>query len=169
MAWDVQALFRQHAAALRRALRRRGAAADLADDLAQDAFVRMLAVAAPPRPGATDQEQRAYLFRVSHNLLTDHWRAEGRSPRVDLAPAAMAQVADPAPSPERVVYDRQRLHRTAAALAELPERTRRAFELHRMGEHSIAEVAGMLGLSTTRCWMLVHDAYRHIRQRLHED
>ncbi|HWK38129.1 MAG TPA: sigma factor-like helix-turn-helix DNA-binding protein, partial [Hyphomicrobium sp.] len=47
-------------------------------------------------------------------------------------------------------------------LAELPEKTRRAFELHRLGEHTLAEVGEKIGLSTARTWALVHEAYRHL-------
>jgi RNA polymerase sigma-70 factor (ECF subfamily) len=49
-----------------------------------------------------------------------------------------------------------------AALAELPERTRKAFELHRLDERTISDIAQELGLSTTRTWTLIREAYRHI-------
>ncbi len=55
---------------------------------------------------------------------------------------------------------------TAAALAELPEKTRRAFELHRIEEMTVAEVAAELGLSRSRVWALVREAYEHIDLRL---
>jgi len=71
-------------------------------------------------------------------------------------------IADPAPNAERIVYDRQLLQLTAAAMSELPERTRLAFELHRLGDHTLADVAQKIGLSTTRTWALVRDAYRHL-------
>ena len=74
----------------------------------------------------------------------------------------VAQVADPFPDPETVVYSRQCLARTAAALTTLPDRTRKAFELHRLSGRTIAQVAEELGLSTTRTWALIRDAYRHL-------
>lgn len=46
---------------------------------------------------------------------------------VDLGEEAIAQLADPAPSAETVIYDRQRLKLVELALGELPERTRIAF------------------------------------------
>lgn len=69
---------------------------------------------------------------------------------------------DPSPSPEQIVYSRQCLLETYQALEQLPERTRAAFEMHRLGERTIAEVGEELGISTTRAWTLIHEAYRHL-------
>jgi RNA polymerase sigma-70 factor (ECF subfamily) len=78
------------------------------------------------------------------------------------------RIADNTPSPETVVYDRQRLAIVEEALLELPERTRTAFEMHRLGEKTIGEVAVELGLSTSRTWMLIRRAYQHLRVRLND-
>jgi len=48
----------------------------------------------------------------------------------------------------------------------LPEKTRIAFEIHRMGEKTMSQVAAELGLSTPRTWTLIRRAYRHLRERL---
>ncbi len=166
MTWDLHHLFHLHAGAMARALRRRGASVETAEDLTQDAFLRML------NAGATDQarveDPRAYLFRVSQNLLIDHRRRESLARRDEMDDEAFAALPDPAPSTERRVEDRRRLALTAAALAELPPRTRRAFELHRLEGLTLAETGRELGISTTRVWALVRDAYRHIRERLRE-
>ncbi|WP_366071621.1 sigma-70 family RNA polymerase sigma factor [Nitrobacter sp.] len=108
----------------------------------------------------------AYLFRVARNLGIDHQRRERVLRRVDLSAEDFAAIIDPTPSAEVAVYDRQKLALTRAALAELPERTRIAFEMHRLDEMTIAEVAAELGLSTSRVWSLIRDAYDHIDARL---
>lgn len=105
---------------------------------------------------------RAYLHQVSRNLSINHVRRESLIGTVDLDDDACRDIADPMPTPERVTYDRQMLKLTASALAELPEKTQQAFELHRLGEHTLAEVGERIGLSTTRTWALVRDAYRHL-------
>ncbi len=105
---------------------------------------------------------RAYLYQVSRNLSINHARRERLANTVDLGEEAVAQLVDPSPSAETVVYDRQRLKLTEMALAELPDRTRIAFELHRLGDRTISDVAAEIGLSTTRTWALIRDAYRHI-------
>jgi RNA polymerase sigma-70 factor, ECF subfamily len=166
MSWDIQQLFRRHAAEVTRALRRRGLSAETAADLTQDAFVRLLG-AAERRSGDTDNP-RAYLHQVSRNLAVDLQRRERLMPRVEMTDELFNAIADPSPSAETVVYDRQRLAIVETALAELPERTRHAFEQHRLGEKTLAQVAVELGLSTTRTWGLIREAYRHIRTRLHD-
>lgn len=164
LSWDIQNLFKKHASDIVQSLRRRGISEDTAADLTQDTFVRVLTL--QPSEETASHNPVGYLFRVARNLGTDHQRRQGRLPYVNLVPEAFAAIADPAPSPEMTVYDRQRLALTRAALAELPERTRRAFELHRMDEMTIAAVAAELGLSVSRTWSLIRTAYEHIDVRL---
>ena len=164
LSWDVQKLFRLHARDIARALRRRGLDEDTAAELTQDTFVRVLA--APPAASRTSYNPAAYLFRIARNLCIDHQRRERLFFRVELPSDDFASILDPAPSPETIVYDKQRLALTRAALAELPQRTRRAFEMHRIGEMTIAEVAAELDLSVSRTWSLIRDAYHHIATRL---
>ncbi|PZQ48167.1 MAG: RNA polymerase subunit sigma-24 [Rhodovulum sulfidophilum] len=166
--WDPRELFRGHAAGVARSLRRAGLSPETAEDLTQDAFLRVLLRApAAPGPGATFNPV-GYLYAVARNLRADHARRTRRDPRVALSEAAFANIADPAPGAETVVYDRQRLALVEAALAELPPRTRHAFEAHRLGERTIAEVAAELDLSVGRTWALIRDAYAHLRRRLDE-
>lgn len=156
--WDIQNLFRRHANGIANSLRRRGLTAETAADLTQDTFVRVLVN--PPAEKVQNSNPRAYLYRVSHNLRINHHHRESLVQMVELDEAAA--VADPAPGPERIVYSRQCLEMTNKALGELPERTRRAFEMHRLGERTIAEVAEELGISTTRAWALIRDGYRYL-------
>lgn len=165
MVWDVQELFRSHAPGVARSLRRRGLAAEAVEDLTQDAFLRILA-RPPAAPATAAFNPVGYLYAIARNLCIDHERRTRREPRVELSETDFARLVDPAAGPETIVYDRQRLALTAAALAELPERTRRAFELHRFGDYTIAEVAAQLDLSVGRTWALIRDAYQHLRRRL---
>lgn len=162
MAWDVHDLFGRHAKELRSFLRNRGMTDDSAADLTQDNFVRLMTA----KPTGQQHNPRAYLFRIARNLLIDHGRRESSSPFSHVSEVTVQAVADPKPSAETIVYDKQRLALSDQALAELPERTRRAFELYRLEEMTIAEVAEKIGLSTTRTWSLIREAYRHVRARL---
>lgn len=161
--WDLQSLFIKHAREIDRFLRRRGHSPETAADLTQDTFLRILT--AVPDEGTADHNPKAYLYQVSRNLSINHARRERLVSTVDLSDDAVAQYADPAPSAETVVYDRQRLKLTEAALGELPERTRVAFELHRLADRTISDVAQELDLSTTRTWALIRETYRHIVTR----
>ena len=162
MTWDLQSLFRLHAGELARFLRRRGASEDMAADLTQDTFLRLLSA----KPAEQSENARAYLFRISRNLLIDHQRRLRAAPFQEAGEETVLGVADPLPSAETAIYDRQRLAIVAAALAELPERKRKAFLLHRLAERTLAEIGPEVGLSTTQTWTVIRDAYRHIRRRL---
>lgn len=160
MSWDLQHLFVRYARDINRFLRRRGHSRETAEDLTQDTFVRVLA--SPPPEAGLHHNPRAYLYQVSRNLSINHHRRGAIIALVDLPTDEIAQIPDLTPSPERIVYSRQCLIQTQRALEELPERTRTAFEMHRIGGCTIAEVARELGLSNARTWGLIRDAYRHL-------
>lgn len=160
--WDLKRLFQKHACDINRFLRKRGHRPDVAADLTQDVFLRMLTSAPPER----DDNPRAYLRRVARNLSVDLYRREHLVEKADLPGDEYDGVPDPAPDPETIAHDRQRLAIANQALMELPERTRRAFELYRLGDMTIAEVAAELNLSVSRTWSLIHHAYQHLRIRL---
>jgi RNA polymerase sigma factor (sigma-70 family) len=162
MSWDLHSLFRHHARGVARSLRRSGFGEDVAADLTQDTFLRV--IIKPPAVDVQNHNPRAYLYKAARNLGINHRMREALIETVDLEQAA--EFADPAPSPERIVYSRQCLVQTHQALGELPGRTRQAFEMHRLGERTIAEVAQELGISTTRAWSLIRDAYRHLVLRV---
>ncbi len=162
MRWDLSRLFDRHGPEINRFLRRRGHNADVAADLTQDAFARLL-TATPEGPL---DNPRAYLHQVARNLSIDFNRRERRFVRADVTDEEFLAIADPHPLQEQQIYDRQRLAIVDRALGELPERTRLAFEAHRLGEKTIAEIAAEIGLSQTRTWTLIRDAYRHLRAHL---
>lgn len=164
--WDLHHLFKKHARDIRQALRRRGLPEETAADLTQDTFLRVLV--SPPKASKSTYNPVGYLFRIARNLGTDYQRREGLLRRVDLSTEDFAAIADPSPSPEKQVYDRQKLLLTQQALNELPQRTRTAFEMHRMDEMTIAAIAAELDLSTGRTWSLIREAYEYIDSRLRD-
>lgn len=166
--WDIQTLFRGHARRVTRSLTRRGIAADVAEDLTQDVFLRILERNRHQTMAQVGSDPAPLLFRIARNLMIDQWRREKAQPQVPLLPGDLDLIADPAPLAEQRIYDRQRLELTAKALMAMPERTRLAFELHRIEGRTIAEVSAEMGVSTSRGWTLIHDAYRRIRQTLNE-
>jgi RNA polymerase sigma-70 factor, ECF subfamily len=70
---EFAAFYRQTAPALRRYLARVAANANLADDLLQEAYIRLIHAAPSCEP-----QRRAYLYRTATNLLLDHCRAVQR-------------------------------------------------------------------------------------------
>ena len=83
--------YRQTAPALRNYVARvMGRVAD-ADDIVQEAYVRLLR-----HPPAIDdpQELRRYVFRVASNLITDRWRRRKQEVPASEAPEAVANTRD---------------------------------------------------------------------------
>lgn len=72
---SFQAFFQETAAPLRAYVARVLGSATAADDIVQEAFLRLLRLSAPP--SETDH-LRALLFRIAGNLIVDHWRRQRR-------------------------------------------------------------------------------------------
>lgn len=135
--------------------------ASTAEDLVHDTFIRAMASAAPDV-----RDERAYLARIARNLAIDHKRKHARM--VEISEDAFFSFADPSPSPETIAADRQALALTAAAIASLPERTRRALEMHRLGDHTLEQIGKTLGISISLASRLVIEGYRIVHERLIE-
>ena len=142
-----------------------------AEDLVQDAYLRFAAAGrGAAEADARDSIERiaqpvAYLYRIVRNLALDWVRRQAveggpADPEVlDRMPAAVA-------TPERTALYRNELRVVTEALAELPERTRTAFEMHRLGGHTLQDIARRLGISVGLAHQLVRDAVTHCAERL---
>lgn len=165
MAIDFNGLFRRYAEELLRFTRRRVSSPEVAADVVQEAFARILK---HPEPQNV-RDPRAYLFTTAANLALDHRRHETVARVDDAGDATLADMADPVADPERVAAARQELMLIQRAFDRLPERTKLVFGMHRMEGMSQLEIARALGISTTLVWRMVHEAYDAMRAALHED
>ena len=149
-----------------------------AEDLIQDLYVRLSGLVV----GEPIDNPSAYLYRLASNLMLDRMRHDRRTLARDTAwrqtrtgaanprtrdGAAGEDVADEA-SPEQTVWARQRLNQTVAAIASLPPRTRRAFELHKLGGLSQEETAQTLGVSRKTVEKQISAALRRVLAKLAE-
>lgn len=141
------------------------AAADKIDDLVQEVCVRLQALADSPPIEHLDR----YLFTVAASVLTD--QARRRAVRHEAAHEELEERHHPAEelTPERILLDREALERVVAAIAELPERTRDVFVLHRFEEMSCSSIALQLGISVSAVEKHVMKALRMLHGRLATD
>ncbi|MFN2309516.1 MAG: sigma-70 family RNA polymerase sigma factor, partial [Gammaproteobacteria bacterium] len=84
--------WQRHRAAVLAWLRRRTGDPMLAEDLAQEACLRLHRAQADL---AQDGQVRAWLLRTAHNLLVDHFRARRPEQRLETATEAVAPEATP--------------------------------------------------------------------------
>jgi RNA polymerase sigma-70 factor (ECF subfamily) len=111
-----------------------------AEDVAQEAFLRILEAAPRYRPTASF---RTYLCRVVTRLCID--RSEKKHPEyTDEVP----DLADPAPGPEESLATREREERVRDALGALPANQRAALILRHHEGLSYVEVADALATTT---------------------
>lgn len=156
-------LFQSHRASLVNYARAITGSDGQADDIVQDAWLRFERA----RGSAMLREPLHYLYRIVRNLAIDGTRrasleAERHSVDVD---AIAGTVASDAPSPEDVVLARNELDFIRGALADLPERTRIAVEMHRFGGHKLADIARSMGISVGLAHTLVADGIKHCHRR----
>lgn len=123
--------------------------ATAAEDLVQDLYLRVASL----NPAESVDRPSAYLYRLASNLMLDRLRSDRRagardaswmqSRRIELGGESVADE----PSPEQAVYSRQRLALAAQVINDLPPKTRRAFELHKLQGMTQEETAQTLGVS----------------------
>jgi RNA polymerase sigma-70 factor (ECF subfamily) len=159
---DLSAVFVAHRAQLRRAALKILGDTERAEDVVQDAYLKVTET-----EGVLNIKQPlAYLYQIVRNLAIDrHRRAAFEGGLFDREEEGL-QVPGQVGTPEATAISRQHLALVARALSELPERTRRAFELHRLDGHTHCAIASQLHISTSLVNILIHDALDHCRAAL---
>lgn len=132
-----RALFNERFGVLYTYLHRLSGDAALADDVAQEAFVRLY------ERGSMPQAPSAWLVSVAHNLVRDEHRRTERRRRLL---AIWQEPVSPAPEPESQLLLGERAMEVRRVLATLSPRHRQLLLL-RHGGHSYDEIARALGVA----------------------
>lgn len=130
----------------------------LADDLYQEAFLRL------HRARATYDARRpfrAWIFGIVHNLVADVRRGRGRIPEA-VAVATVERGAE-APSPERLTAAREATATLQAAIRGLSPDEATALLLARVEGLGYAEIGGVLGRSAAAAKQLAYRALTRVR------
>lgn len=119
---------------------------DVASDLAQEAYTRVLTAQSC---GQVILDTRAMLYRTARNLLIDrHRRAElRRHEDLDALDPAEQPVAEAFQQPEEILSYEQHARALVRAMESLPPRCREAFVLSRFEGLSHQQVAEHMGIS----------------------
>jgi RNA polymerase sigma-70 factor (ECF subfamily) len=125
----------------RRTVLRRGAPADEADDIVQEAFARLEAYTRAHEV----RSKEAFLITAAANIVQDRRRRQMRSPFEGTADAS--EVADRQPLPDEVLRARERLRRAAAGLEQLAPDSRRMLLAHRLDGMTFPAIADQEGLT----------------------
>lgn len=137
----VRRLFEEHNRALVRFLVAKLSSEAEAQEVAQEAYVRLLRL----EDASAISFLRAHLFTIAANLAVDRLRQ--RQVRVRNEPQDMFEDLLTRPGPDREVLGQQELEVVKLALKKLPEKCRRAFLLHVFEGHSVREIAETMQLT----------------------
>jgi RNA polymerase sigma factor (sigma-70 family) len=159
---QIAALFRDHNRALVAFLQCRLNSLSDAQEVAQEAYIRMFTLENPEQVDSL----RAYLFRIASNLAIDRLRM--RKVRSDHPIDPPSEDIHLAPTPERQASATEQLHGLHKALRELPAKTSRAFVLHVIDGSDISVIARAMKISERMVRYHVANALAHCRARVDE-
>lgn len=134
--------------------------AGLADDLTQEAFLRLYTA---KREFADEEHRRRYLFRIASNLLIDHWRSRRHAtlPLDDALLASPVRAAFQAPA-----SDLDARHDIVRALAGLQARERQLVWLAHVEQLDHREISAIAGISSASVRVLLFRARRRLAAAL---
>lgn len=163
-ALSVAALYETEQDRLRRRLVGRGLSAQQAADAVQELFLRLLRT-----PRSDIHNASAYLSRAADTIAIDHWRQERRRGLLfEAEPPEALTIADPQPTAESDLIERDRFLELEAALSSLPPRCREVLLLHKFEELSYAEIGQRLGISRNTVMVHLANAMTLLRRRMRE-
>lgn len=133
---------------------------DLAEDCVAETFSRFLQIVR--RGGGPKENIRAYLYRMAHNWITDHYR------RQPVFPIPFGDHIPEQDSPETAaeVFQALERERVRAALLRLPADQQQVIHLRFLEDWSHAEIAGLLGKTIEATRSLQYRALANLRQLL---
>lgn len=148
--------FLPHEAELRCMLRRVCVSAAEIDDVIQETCYRILLIqdldhVRSPKP---------FVFRTAKNIVLDRIRRDAVVSIETMANLDELDIADSAPSPERVVFAREELKWVFGLIGQLPDRCKSVFRARRVQGMSQGETAQTLGLTDS---VVEHEMMRAMR------
>lgn len=153
-------LFLTHSNQLKRAALKILGNQERAEDIVQDAYLKAIEA----EKTFDVKEPLAYLFQIVRNLSIDRYRRIALENNIFSDEEEGLNIPSSHGIPENIAINRQHLHIISNALNTLPDRTRRAFELYRLGGYTQREIAEKLDISTTLVNFMIHDALICCRQ-----
>ena len=138
-----EALYARHRGPLYRFLQRNLRNQALAEEMFQDVWQRVIAARGTWKPEAAFS---TWLFRIAHNRLNDHWRAQRHRPVApDDAELRTTRVPDPH-TPERTLSEFEQRRHLQLALDALPDEQREVLLLRLEQELTLEQIGEVTGV-----------------------
>lgn len=160
----LKEVFVAHRAQLRRIAQKIVGTSEIADEVTQDAYLKLVEGAC----ARNVDKPYCYCCQVVRNLALDHCRRQAveSTYRIYTEDGELPQVAS-GRVPERCLHERQVLEAVDGVLGTLPPRTRHAFELYRLSGLTQRDIAQQLGCSATLVNFMLRDATQAIASCRH--
>jgi RNA polymerase sigma-70 factor (ECF subfamily) len=159
-----EALYARHRGTLYRFLLRSVARRDLADELFQDTWTRVIAARTRYR---VDAKFTTWLLQIAQHLLIDGYRRQRPEVNGESAELALQFAADAAEHrPDQVLTEFEQARRLQQALAELPDDQRSAFLLRVENGLDIEAIAEVTGVGRETAKSRLRYAMEKLRSRL---
>ena len=133
------------------------------DDLFQEVWLRIIRGQDRYRASAPFS---AYLYRIAHNVLVDHYRRVGRSAEFNAPDPPDPE--DPSATPERAFAQGEIRAKLLAALDDLPAPQREAFLLHQEGGLTLEQIGQVVGAGRETVKSRLRYAVNRLRRELAE-
>jgi RNA polymerase sigma-70 factor (ECF subfamily) len=139
-----------------------GVAPDEAQELCQEAFLRLYAAM---RKGQQIDNTRAWVFTVARNCGLNARAANSAYAGFD--EAVEEQLSSPSPSPEKMLLDRERMLRLHHAVSTLSHQQRQCLHL-RVEGFRYREIAEILGVGSSTVGEFLQRAIHKLRKALYD-
>jgi RNA polymerase sigma-70 factor (ECF subfamily) len=169
---SFELLLRKYRVPLVNYLRRMTGDAGVAEDLAQEVFLRVYRARAEYAPSA---KFTTWMFRIATNLALNA-RRDSRYRRMEVSlqdsrpgedgETSFLQIADGQPGAEQELLARHRSNLIRRAVEDLPEKQRAAVLLHKYEELDYDQIATVLNCSESALKSLLFRAYEALRVKL---
>lgn len=161
----IEQAFQKYNEALVRYLSVRLCSIQDAEEVAQEAYVRMLKLDDPD----TISHLQAYLFKIASNIAIDRMRRKGRRPLHLSLDGLKVDIPAPASHVDRIVNAQQQLLQIREIVTELPPKCRKAFLLYKFKGRSYCEIAEAMHLTESTIRKYVLRAIVYCRSRMDEE
>lgn len=130
---------------LRRFIRSRVGSKEDAEDVIQEAYLRVLRYSVEREV----ENQESLLFSAAKNLAVDSIRRRRARDRTVTDYAVLETDSQSWPAPDEELSTQQRLHTVERAVSLLPERCREVFLMHRLDALTYSQIAARCAISVS--------------------
>ena len=138
-----------------------------AEDLTEAAFIRVWEDLRARKTKPAIQNFRAWVYRVAHNQVIDHYRK--KKPDILDTDGGARTIQSTAPGTEKVVIDKIDSHLLAEAIKQLEETAKNVIVLRFFNGLSHAETAEALNLNEGHVRVIQYRALKHLQAILKKD